>query len=172
MLKLTSRLVPVTILLVLVMGSTECQSSPVKSAKSGGVPVGVTGIDYLADHLSVQRFNVNGLVGGRAGTGGSTSCCATLPEKWQPNMAVKVTWNVTNWRDCSGTDHEATVPVEQYAEAGRLYISFLPGNEVRAVSSALDTPRSPGYLGPKQAIPKKQPWKKYPPREHCPNNSE
>lgn len=165
--KLLNYLILGAVIFLLIVGSAACQSH---AAKPEGVAVGVTGVDYLADYLSVQRFNVNGLVGGRAGKGSGTSCCATLPEKWQPGMTVKVKWNVTNWRDCKGKEHEATVPVEQYRKAGRLYISFLPGNQVRAVSSALDTPRSPGYKGPRQPIPQKHPWKKYPPHEHCPDS--
>lgn len=152
---------------MLVTGSAACQQH---SAKADGVAVGITGVDYLADHLSVQRFSVNGISGAQAGKGGRTVCCVTLPIKWQPNMTVEVDWNVTNWRDCSGTEHKATVTVEEYTKVGKLYVSFFPGNEVRVVSSN-DPPTKatvPGSKYPiKKLIPQKFPWKVYPPHEHC-----
>src|SRR5690606_22012087 len=44
--------------------------------------VGITGIDHLADHLSVQDFSVAGYGGGRAGGGCGTVCCTMLPDRW------------------------------------------------------------------------------------------
>ena len=165
----THRFLLVSIVGVVITATAACQTHPVKNSEPDGVAAGVTGVDYLADHLSVQRFNVNGVVGGRAGKGGSTSCCATLPREWQPGMTVTVKWNVTNWRDCQGNEYEAEVPVEKYDEPGRLWINFLPHEQIQVVSSDIG-PRNPDYLGPKRAIPKKYPWKKYPPRQHCPNS--
>ncbi|NBA97758.1 DUF3304 domain-containing protein [Pseudomonas sp. R5(2019)] len=123
--------------------------------------VGLTGIDHLPDHLSVQRFSVDGRGGAQAGKGGSLECCGSLPRKWQPDLTVKVRWNVTNWRDCKGEEHEEVVPVEPYDEIGRLYVHFFSDGSVRAVSSALATPRSPDYKGPHDRIPQKYPWQIY-----------
>ena len=132
--------------------------------------VGLTGIDHLADHLSVQEFSVNGTSGAQAGKGGRVVCCVSLPDQWQPGMTVKVRWNVTNWRDCKGEEHEAVVPVEKYEEVGDLQVHFFPNNKVRVVSS-IYAPWSgpmPGSKYPiKDPIPQKEPWKIYPPHEHC-----
>ncbi|NBA97760.1 DUF3304 domain-containing protein [Pseudomonas sp. R5(2019)] len=130
--------------------------------------VGLTGIDHLPDHLSVQRFSVDGSGGGPAGGGGSLACCGRLPRKWQPDLTVKVRWNVTNWRDCKGEEHEAVVPVEPYDEIGRLYVHFFSDGSVRAVSSALATPLSPDYKGPHDRIPQKYPWQIYDLDSTCP----
>ncbi|NBA97759.1 DUF3304 domain-containing protein [Pseudomonas sp. R5(2019)] len=126
--------------------------------------VGLTGIDHLPDHLSVQRFSVDGRGGAQAGKGGSLVCCGSLPRKWQPDLTVKVRWNVTNWRDCKGEEHEAVVPVEPYDEIGRLYVHFFSDGSVRAVSSnyvawKANEPESPYPI--KDLIPQKYPWQVY-----------
>jgi hypothetical protein len=82
------------------------------------VGVSLTGIDHLADHLSVQDFYVDGTPGAQAGTGGSLLCCAKLPRVWRPGLTVEVRWNVTNWRDCTGEDFVKRVPVERYDQLG------------------------------------------------------
>ena len=151
--------------LLLLVGVASCrQHDPDKE----GIPAGLTGVDYLADHVSVQRFTVNGVSGAQAGKGGSTVCCVMLPRQWQPGMTVKVTWNVTNWRDCTGKDYEAVVPVDKYDEAGHVWVSFLPKGKVRVTASAWHGPGNPKYPGPHREIPKKFPWKVWPPHEHCP----
>ena len=173
MLNATKRFFFTLIVLLITISSTACQGQAAKSTEKSGLAVGGTGIDYLADHLSVQRFNVNGIVGGRAGKGGSTSCCGTLPKKWQPGMTVEIKWNVTNWRDCSGKDYSAIVPVEKYDSPEHLYVNFLPHNKVRVVSTPYypEKANQPGSEYPiKISIPQKQPWKKYPPRQHCPDS--
>src|SRR5690606_23002247 len=115
----------------------------------------------LADHLSVQDFSVAGYGGAQAGKGGSTVCCAMLPDRWRPGMAVEVRWNVTNWRDCEGQEFARQVPVDQYEEAGHLWVHFLADGSVRVVSSGLDAPESPTYPGPHDSIPQKHPWRNY-----------
>lgn len=149
--------------LLVTAGLVACDE---QSKKVEAVGVGITGIDYLANHLSVQRFSVNGVNAFRAGAGSGSVCCATLPREWQPGMTAKVTWNVTNWRDCTGEDYEAIVPVEKYKDAGHLWVSFLPSERVRVVSADLG-PRHPDYPGPRETIPQKYPWKMYPPKKHC-----
>src|SRR5574343_5507 len=53
-------------------------------------PVGVTitGLDHLAEHLSIQNFWVNGTGGHPAAKGGSTVCCASIASPLRPNATV------------------------------------------------------------------------------------
>ncbi|WP_313065326.1 DUF3304 domain-containing protein [Achromobacter animicus] len=127
-----------TMRLVLLLGLAGCD---VVQPKEAMVPASLSGIDHLADHLSVQDFWVNGVSGHQAGTGGSIVCCAKLPRKWRPDLTVRVSWGVANWRDCTWESRERRVPVERYEQAGRLYIHFLSDGSVRAISSNI----SPGY---------------------------
>ena len=128
--------------------------------------VGITGIDHLADHLSVQDFSVAGYGGGRAGGGGGTVCCAMLPAKWRPDLRVKVDWLEQNWRDCSYRRLQREVVIDRYAEVGTLWVHFLADGNVRVVVSN-PGPGNPAYLGPHDPIPQKHPWKDYPSVEHC-----
>jgi hypothetical protein len=134
--------------------------------KEEWVGTGLTGIDHLADHLSVQRFSMNGCGGFQAGKGGSTVGCASLPLVWRPDLTAVVRWNVTNWRDCFGENFETVVPVERYEEVGQVWVHFLPDGVVRVVSSG-PGPGNPKYPGPPDAIPQKEPWKVYPLLEIC-----
>ncbi|GAA3927251.1 hypothetical protein GCM10022229_21720 [Luteimonas lutimaris] len=127
------------------------------------VGVGITGIDHLPDHLSIQDFWVNGYNAAQAGKGGSTVCCAMLPARWRPGLTVQVRWGITNWRDKTYSMHEATVPVEHYDEVGRLWVHFLKDGSVRVVSSNLAAwKQHADYPGPHDPIPQKEPWKMYP----------
>ena len=126
-----------------------------------GIGVGITGLDHLDDHLSVQNFWVQKHWGGRAGGGGSTACCAILPRKWQSGMKVHVEWNVTNWRDRNSQTFERDVPVEPYDEVGQLWVHFLKDGGVRVVSSNY-APEAKDYPGPHDVIPSKHPWAVYP----------
>lgn len=123
-----------------------------------GVPI--TGIDHLPEHMSVQRFYVDGYDASRAGAGGRTVCCALLPRRWRPDLAVEIRWNVTNWRDCDWMQHVRRVPVERYEEVGSLYVHFLADGNVRAVSSNY-WPEASRYPGPHDRIPSKEPWRTY-----------
>ena len=123
--------------------------------------VGITGIDHLPDHLSVQDFYVDGYSAFRAGGSGGAVCCALLPKRWRPDLTVEIRWNVTNWRDCEGNDYVRRVLVEPYSEPGRLWVHFLRNGEVRAISSGIG-PRNPDYPGPHDPIPSKRPWNIYP----------
>src|SRR5690606_2892286 len=87
--------------------------------------VGITGIDHLADHLSVQDFSVAGYGGAQAGKGGRTVCCAMLPAKWRPDLRVEVEWLEQNWRGCSYRRVQQEVAVDRYEEAGHLWVHFL-----------------------------------------------
>ena len=145
------------VLLGLMLFASACHSG----SQSDNIGVGITGIDHLADHLSIQDFWVDGYNAAQAGKGGSLVCCATIPRVWRPGIMIKVRWSILDWTKSRGTFHEAVVPLEQYDEPGTLWIHFLADGSVRAVSS-IDGPRSPQYPGPRDPIPQKHPWDLYP----------
>ena len=131
-------------------------------SKEDMVPTSITGIDHLAEHLSIQNFWVDGYSGFQAGTGGSAVCCASLPRKWRPGLSAVVEWNTTNWRDCGWESRERRVPIERYEKVGTLFVHFLSDGSVRAVSSNISPGYSnPDYLGPHDPIPRKNPWDVY-----------
>ena len=124
----------------------------------------MTGIDHLADNLSVTDFWVDGMGGFQAGKGGRSAPSPALPDKWRPGLTVHVVWHVRDWEHDTGSNHEADVPVEPYGEdGGTLWVHFLANGSVRAVVSNMG-PRSPIYPGPHDPIPQKEPWDMYPPR--------
>ena len=134
--------------------------------------VSMTGIDHLADHLSVQDFWVDGRSGFQAGKGGRVVCCARIPLKWTSSASVEVRWEVANWRDGTWRCFRRRVPLERYEEVGRLYVHFLPDGGLQAVVSNY-VPRSAAYPGPHAPIPMKEPWDNYPKppsTDHCPEN--
>jgi len=138
---------------------TACAASP--SEKEEGAGVGITGIDHLANHLSVQNFWVNDYNAAQAGKGGSTVCCAIVPRKWQPGTKVHIRWDVTNWRERTSQSYERDVELDRYDEIGQLYVHFLANGQVRAVLSNY-APWGNAYPGPRDPIPPKHPWKEYP----------
>jgi hypothetical protein len=130
-------------------------------ASKDGIGVGITGLDHLDDHLSVQNFWVNGYNAAQAGKGGRTVCCAVLPRKWQQGMTVQIRWEVADWKRGRWNCFVREVPVDPYEEVGQLWVHFLKDGSVRVVSS-IEGPRSPTYPGPHDVIPQKHPWKDYP----------
>lgn len=139
------------------------------------VGVGLTGIDHLYDHLSVQEFSVDGASGAQAGDGARQVCCVKLPRVWHPGLTVEVRWNVTNWRDCTGQDLVNRVPVERYDQLGQMWVHFLPNGVVRVVSSNYypESAGRPDLKYPvKDPIPDKEPWDEYPLIETCKSKEE
>ncbi len=131
---------------------------------SPAVSASMTGIDHLADNLSVTDFWVNGTGGFQAGKGGRSAPGPVLPDKWHPGLTIHVVWHVRDWEHDTGSKHEADVPVEPYSDdGGTLWVHFLANGSVRAVVSNMG-PRSPIYPGPRDPIPQKEPWDMYPPR--------
>jgi hypothetical protein len=127
------------------------------------VGVGLTGLDHLAEHLSIQNFWVNGTGGHQAGKGGSTVCCASVPAKWRPGRTVRVRWAVTNWKRRVYGYYERDVPVEVHGEEpGSLYVHFLRDGSVRAIWFD-GYPEKRGYPGPAYdtVLQHKQPWDDY-----------
>lgn len=152
-------ILPTLIALLLLLAS--CDAGQPKQSM---VPTSLTGIDHLADHLSVQNFWVNGASGHQAGTGGRVVCCVNLPRQWRADLTVVVEWNTTNWRDCGWESRERRVPVERYEQVGALHVHFLSNGNVRVISSDI----GPGiyqpnedYPGPHDPIPNKSPWHVY-----------
>lgn len=127
------------------------------------VGAGLTGLDHLAAHLSIQNFSVNGTHGHQAGRGGRTVCCVSLPAKWRSGLTVKVQWAVTNWKRRVYTYYEREVPVEPYEEIGNLYVHFLRNGDVRVVTSMYAAWGRGGYYpGPSyDTVLDKQPWTDY-----------
>ncbi len=123
--------------------------------------VGLTGIDHLEDHLSVQDFSVNGYGGFNAGKGGSLVCCVVVPNKLRSGLKAHVVWSVTNWRDKTWQNFEADVLLDRYEDVGTMYVHFLTGGVVRVTLSNY-APGSPVYEGPRDPIPRKEPWDVYP----------
>lgn len=136
---------------------TACQAVSSENKLTG---VGMTGIDHLAEHLSVQDFQVDGRSGFQAGKGGRVACCAKVPLHWRPGLKVHVAWNVTNWRDRTSEEKSAEVPVDRYDEIGHMYVHFLADGSVKVLLSNY-APWGNAYPGPRD-IPQKEPWKKFP----------
>lgn len=125
------------------------------------VPVPITGLDHLAEHLSIQQFSVNGQGGAQAGKGGRQVCCVSVPATWRPDLTVQVAWGVTNWPAKVYSLHERVVPVEKYDEVGNLYVHFLKDGSVRVISSPYH-PMGTAYPGPAYAtVLRKEPWEIY-----------
>jgi hypothetical protein len=122
----------------------------------------MSGIDHLADHLSVSDFWVNGAGGFQAGKGGSSAPGPVLPRQWHPGLTVHVMWHVSDWKHGGGSKHAADVPVDPYTKSGHLWVHFLANGTVRVVVSDYG-PRNMNYPGPRDLIPQKYPWKDYPP---------
>lgn len=131
-----------------------------------GVPI--TGIDHLAEHLSIQDFWVNGVAGQQAGRGGRQVCCVSLSSPWKAGQTVKVAWAVTNWKRRVFAMYEGEVVLENCdAPMGRVWVHFLADGAVRAITCDI----GPGlwepnveYPGPQPlatALSKKQPWTDY-----------
>ena len=158
-------------LIFLAYGLTACQ---LMTPKPPMMSVGMTGIDHLADHLSVQDYWVNGQPGFQAGKGGRNVCCARLPEKWSPDSKIEVSWEVANWKRGTWRCFRRWITIEPYTQSGHLNVHFLPDGTVKAVVSN-EAPWGPIYDGPRIPIPRKEPWKQYPAppvTKDCPENKE
>jgi hypothetical protein len=151
------------VLTLLLPTLAACNDKPVKTTG-----VSMTGLDHLAEHLSIQDFWVNDIAGQQAGGGGRQVCCAIIPAVWQPGTKLTVKWAVTNWKRRAYSMYEKEVTLEQCTEPypGRFWVHFLADGNVRAISC--DT--GPGfyeknveYPGPQPLtiLPKKQPWTDY-----------
>ena len=122
---------------------------------SSAANASMSGIDHLADNLSVTDFWVNGTGGFQAGQGGGSTPSPALPEKWHSGLTAHVVWDVRDWEHDKGSTHEADVPVDPYTEdGGHVWVHFLANGTVRVVVSDIG-PRSPNYPGPHDPIPER-----------------
>ena len=145
----------VTVMAIIVVATTACREAEPQ------IPVPITGLDHLAEHLSIQQFSVNGQGGAQAGKGGSQICCVAVPVKWRPDLTVKVAWGVTNWPAKVYSWHEREIHVERYDEVGNLNVHFLRDGSVRVLVSAI-YPERASYPGPSYStVPRKEPWELY-----------
>jgi hypothetical protein len=165
------RLQALLLCFMLLSGLSACQSTRSEVPLTG---VGMTGIDHLPDHLSVQDYWVNGRAGFQAGKGGSNVCCAKVPQQWFPGAQIEVRWEVANWKKGTWRCYHRMVTLDRYDETGQLFVHFLPDGSVRALLSNY-APWGNAYPGPRIPIPKKEPWSVYPRppvSDVCPENLE
>jgi hypothetical protein len=137
--------------LLLVGALSACK--PAAQAPPGPPPpmnVGITGYNFTNE--GVQEYYVDGSRGSNLpayGGGGSVSCCVSLPDRWTPEVKVKVDWITGHWtlpigeilpmdineaiRCClARRTISKTVPVERYGEkGGGVQVFFLPNDEVQ-----------------------------------------
>jgi hypothetical protein len=137
--------------LLLVGALSACK--PAAQAPPGPPPpmnVGITGYNFTNE--GVQEYYVDGSRGSNLpayGGGGKTSCCVSLPDRWTPEVKVKVDWTMGDWSvpyatiehlstsaqmECCWIERSLskTVPVERYGEkGGRLQVFFLPDDEIQ-----------------------------------------
>jgi len=152
---------------LLLLGTTACANLNAQRNTADSVPVGVIGVQHMGEKFSVGIFYIDGAGGtnvGRAGGGGGSVCCGSLPAKWHPGMTAVVRWSVVDWSHenraeieaenytsiKSGGRFKATVLIEKYDEPGRVYVHFFPGGKVRVISSNLGVlhPDYPILYGP------------------------
>lgn len=126
----------------------------VSSPDTTMLPVAITGVHHMGEKFAVSEFYINRYWGGNIGPeggGGSTVCCAMLPEKWRPGLVGDVRWSVSDWSkknkeqvaagDYSSVDWKmfrAIVPVEKYeGHPEQLYVHFFVDGGVRVISSGV-----------------------------------
>ncbi|MVW73970.1 DUF3304 domain-containing protein [Pseudomonas xionganensis] len=136
-----------------------------QSPKRLGAPIE----GYNHTLAAINHFSVNGSGGPNLSPnsgGGSQTCCASLPVKWQPGMTVVVGWekdpNVgasKNWPEpvfsdawrkrmakhrAQYTRHRAVVEVAPYEALGVVTVHFLPCNQIK-VAAGTTRPRLAGH---------------------------
>jgi hypothetical protein len=144
------------VLTLLLPTLAACNDKPVKTTG-----VSMTGLDHLAEHLSIQNFYVNDNPGQQAGKGGRQVCCASIPAVWQPGTKLNVKWSVTNWKRRVFSKYERDVEIEKYDSPAGLYVHFLRDGSVKVLSYD-GYPEKPGYPGPSyDTVLNKKPWTDY-----------
>lgn len=145
----TVRVVPVMAILILV----GCNSRPERV----GAPIE----GYNHTSAAINSYSVNGSGGPNLSPhhgGGSQTCCAGLPVKWQPGMTVIIEWekdpdpmasrylpHQSDWKarneaikahQAKYTRHRAVVKVAPYEALGVVTVHFLPCDEVKVAAGA------------------------------------
>ena len=142
-------------LLLLLLGLSMLLASCVKEKKSDGMTGGnLVGVNYTGD--GIQWFSVDQAGGGRVGRYSISGdiCCAMYPKKWSQDLKVDVEWERSDGREPDGKNWKLkiirkTIPIEQYTELGRVYLVFLPKDEVKLYISKVGpiNPSFPSKLG-------------------------
>jgi len=149
-------------LFALLLGSLTITACTAQTPQRLGAPIE----GYNHTSAAINHFSVNGSGGPNLSPnsgGGSQTCCASLPVKWQTGMTVVVEWEKDPNPRASlpplGTDayreayrkhaaqytrHRAVVEVAPYERLGTVDVHFLPCNQVK-VSAVNDLPGQPGY---------------------------
>lgn len=122
----------IALLVMLLPALAACQG------KGKSAPVGIVGYNHT--DTTIAQFLINGgngdsFIDAHTG-GGSTSCCAMIPDHWRPGMKVEISWT-TDLK----TYHKQMVPIPEYDDkAGHMAVHFLRNGEIRIYVSNL-------YLG-------------------------
>lgn len=109
--------------LLLIGALSACK--PAAQAPPGPPPpmnVGITGYNFTNE--GVQEYYVDGSRGSNLpayGGGGKTSCCVSLPDRWTPEVMVKVDWVTGHWT----LPIEEILPMDMYREAQRCMVPLL-----------------------------------------------
>ena len=152
-------------LLLLLLGLSMLFASCVKEEKKSDRMTGgsLVGVNYTGE--GIQRFSVDNSGGGSIGRYSISGdyCCTMYPKQWTADLKVEVEWERS---DCKGQQHlctiksaedntypykviRKTIPIEQYTELGRVYLVFLPKDEVKLYISKVGpiNPSFPSKLG-------------------------
>lgn len=108
------------LLVVLLPGLTACW-------KEESIPVGIVGYNHTDSNI--YQFLVNDGAGGGTDAhrgGGTTVCCAMVPNRWHPGMTVEISWttDLKNFR-------KQVVSVPKYEKVGDLTVHFLRDGDVK-----------------------------------------
>lgn len=123
-------------LLLILSLSVLVACTPKEEAKpdpmTGGALIGVNYTKNYIHRFSVDKSGGSGL--NRYSISGDF-CCTMYPRLWTPDLRVKVEWTTSNGdpksNDATAIVHTKTIPIEPYSELGRVYLVFLPKDEVR-----------------------------------------
>ena len=151
--------------LLILSLSTQLVSCAAFNKKPDPMATGaLIGVNYTSE--GIQRFSVDdsgGAVIGKYCISG-TICCTRYPRVWNSNLKVTVSWKRS---DCEKQKHlctletalagtwppdkkcEKTILMEPYTETGRVYVVFLPNDEVRVYINypkELGIPQDPAEL--------------------------
>ncbi|MGE8358682.1 DUF3304 domain-containing protein [Pseudomonas sp.] len=143
--------------ITLLLGGLLLSACAAEQPKRLGAPIE----GYNHTSAAINHFSVNGNGGPNLGPyngGGSQTCCASLPVKWQPGLTVVIEWQkdpapfaygewsekpfTDAWRKrmanhkAGYTQHRSVVEVAPYDGLGVLSVHFLPCNQVKVAAGA------------------------------------
>jgi len=152
-------------LCALLLGSLALNACTAQTPERLGAPIE----GYSHTSAAINWFSVNGAGGPNLSPnsgGGSQTCCAVLPVKWQAGLKVVVEWEKDTtpfssknwpkpiyseaWHAAAAADeklntrHRAVVEVAPYDGLGVVTVHFLPCNQVK-VAAGTTRPRMPSH---------------------------